>query len=291
MGTDLEKWVASAPPDYSAQYKAMHIVIHAIASSPQLSPNMIMKGGVLLGIYYGSPRYTNDIDFSTATKYDPSLKKALIADLNAALIDAVEHLGYNIDCRVQGVKEKPNPKGTYITVEIGIGYAEFGSGDHKRLVRGQSSQVVRIDYSYNEVTCQTNNVRVGENETLPAYAITDVVAEKFRALLQQASVTRNFTKSRPNDIFDIHYLIKKLSFTPQDRTLILKALLEKCQGRNVDARQDSFGHPIIRELAGRDYPNLKDEVVGDLPPFEEAFDTVHKFYGNLPWSHQEKHML
>ena len=283
METQLHEWVASAAPEYLAQYQAMHTVIHAIASSPTLSPKMIMKGGVLLGVYYGSPRFTRDIDFSTADQYRDENKDAFKAALNEALTDAVNTLGYNLDCQVQQCKPSPKAEGSYVTLQIKIGYATFGTPAHKRLRNGQSPKVVEIDYSHNEVTCQTEHVKVGENGTLPVYAITDVIAEKYRAILQQSSPTRDFKKYRPNDIFDIDYLLKRVAFTMADRETIHQALLAKSNARQVHVRSDSLDDPLIQELSSRDYLTLRDEVYGEFPPFDEAYATVNAFYKSLPW--------
>lgn len=285
METQLHEWVASAAPEYLAQYQAMHTVIHAIASSPTLSPKMIMKGGVLLGVYYGSPRFTRDIDFSTADQYRDENKDAFKAALNEALTDAVNALGYNLDCRVQQCKPSPKAEGSFVTLQIKIGYAHFGTPAHKRLRNGQSPKVVEIDYSHNEVTCQTEHVKVGENGTLPVYAITDVIAEKFRAILQQPANNRDYEKSRANDVFDIDYLlkIKTIAFTMADRTTILQTLLAKAHARQVRVRPDSLDDPLIKDLSSRDYLILREEVYGEFPSFEEAYAAVNAFYNSLPW--------
>jgi predicted nucleotidyltransferase component of viral defense system len=83
---NLEEWVESeSDPSRKTLREAMHIVLLAIATSRTLSYSMVMKGGVLLAIRYESTRFTKDIDFSTAVKYEDFNKEDFLAELSERL--------------------------------------------------------------------------------------------------------------------------------------------------------------------------------------------------------------
>ena len=65
----ITNWIASASDRERPFRKAVHIILHAIASAQPLQHEMVMKGGILLGIAYDTGRFTKDIDFSTKRKY------------------------------------------------------------------------------------------------------------------------------------------------------------------------------------------------------------------------------
>ena len=61
---DISHWTDEVLEQRSFR-KAVHIVLAAIAGTPDLQANMIMKGGILLSLAYEGSRFTKDIDFST----------------------------------------------------------------------------------------------------------------------------------------------------------------------------------------------------------------------------------
>jgi hypothetical protein len=39
----------------------------------------------------------------------------------------------------------------------------------------------------------------------------------------------------------------------------------------------------IIERSKKEYPQLADEILEDLPPFDEVYGFVRSFYESLPW--------
>lgn len=113
-----------------------------------------------------------------------------------------------------------------------------------------------------------------------AFTIHELIAEKFRALLQQ--ITRKHKRNRRQDVYDIAFLIGEHDFNGADRTAILTTLIEKCRSRGIDAKQESMDDPEIKQRAQADWETLALEI-GVLPPFEERFALMRDLYVSLPW--------
>ena len=92
MLLDLKSWVDSETDASRTIFRqAVHLLLMAIAGDPKLSSMMIMKGGVLLAIRYGSDRFTKDVDFST----QQILKDLELQDYLATLRSALQSVSYD----------------------------------------------------------------------------------------------------------------------------------------------------------------------------------------------------
>ena len=111
-----------------------------------------------------------------------------------------------------------------------------------------------------------------------AFTLHELIAEKFRALLQQP--IRN--RYRRQDVYDIAFLTKTNSLADDDRAKILTTLVEKCLTRGIEPNRTSIDDPEIMKRAQADWETLKLEL-SDLPPFGEQFAIVRKLYASLPW--------
>lgn len=282
MEYSIEDWVANGPADRAEFRKAVHIVLHAVSSSPYLKPKMVMKGGLLLGIRYQSSRYTEDIDFSTAEKLTEIDKDEFEAELNESLQVASSELQYGVECRVQSCKIQPRAEATFPSFNLKIGYANASNANAmRRLESGNSPNTVKIDYSFNEMTYQTDEIEL-EGEAINAYGVTDLIAEKLRSIIQQPYRRRN----RRQDIYDVHFLLTSLSpLSSEEKLNVLSTLYKKCEGRVPveDVNQETLDRDDIKDMSRSDYNLLADEVAGELPDFEVAYSKVQEFYRELPW--------
>ena len=277
---DIAEWVRQAPSDQRELRQAVHTVLAAISHDPQLRAAMIMKGGILLAVRYQSARFTRDIDFSTDMKLGQVNPEELQRRLDASLRLMVEMLEYDLDCRVQGCKVNPpnRPNATFPSIELKIGHAYKGTPKHLRLLKLQCPSVLSIDYSLNESISNIDEVVIGLDQSVNAYPFAELVAEKFRDLLQQ--VERN--RYRRQDVYDLALL----SRLPRDKSVdasILESLLIKAWARRIEPDRESLGDEEIKRRAAAEYPTLKDEVQGELPDFEATYAEVTAFYQSLPW--------
>ena len=282
---DIKDWVEEASTTNNKEFRqAVHTILSAIASDSNLKANMILKGGILLAIRYKSHRYTKDIDFSTEKPRGGEITEdGVRKSLDSSLAQMVEELDYGLDCRVQSSKLQPRDvKSTYPSIKMTVGYAYKGTPQHKRLLSLQSPNTISIDYSLNEATPNIEDLKLNLEEGILAYSLTDLIAEKYRSLLQQ--VSRN--RTRRQDVYDLNLLIEKFGDIDNfERSKILNSLIIKSKARlKIAPDINSFEDPELKSRAKKDYHTLEDEIEGELPDFEELFQKVADFYRSLPWS-------
>ena len=283
MWLKVEDWIESSPPDKLRFRQAVHLILKAIADSEELQPEMIMKGGMLLGIRYGSKRYTKDIDFSTGRKFTADEIPRLESQLNAQLDVAEAELNYGLKCQFQSYQVQPSANGTFPTVQIKIAYvAKDNAAQLNRLKKKEVSSVISIDYSFNEQTYHKEILELGdEHSKIQAYALIDVLAEKFRAVLQQKVRGRN----REQDIYDLNFLINNtLPLTSEEAFQLVETLIKKSEGKEISELLCVQGirDPEIKLRSGERYLDLKD-TVEELPDFESSYECVAQFFEALPW--------
>jgi len=278
---DIAEWVNQAPNEQRELRQAVHTVLAAIAQDTQLRADMVMKGGILLAVRYQSVRFTKDIDFSTSMKLSEINPDEVQRRLDAALRLTVEALEYDLDCRVQGCKVHPanQANASFPSIKLKIGYAYKGTAKHRRLIQLQSPSVISIDYSLNEAISNTDEVLVGLDHSVNAYPFAELVAEKFRALLQQVERDRY----RRQDVYDLAFL-SRMPRSKSAEAAIWESLILKARSRNIEPTRDSLNDAEVKRRAAADYDTLKDEVQGKLPDFEVAYAEVLAFYQALPWN-------
>lgn len=277
---DFNTWV-NAPEDNSVVElrQAIHTVITAISHSKYLSNKMIVKGGVLLAIRFGGKRFTKDIDFSTPEKYDAFNLEKFREAVEWNLIMAVEALPYDLDCRIQSCSLSPRKGGSFPTLQIKIGYAYKGTNKHRKLRANCCPDVLQIDYSFNEENTEIEIIEINDDKTIQAYSLIDLVAEKYRAMLQQKARGR----IRRQDAYDIYWLITNGYLKDVKNEKILKSLLIKAKSRGLNVNANSIADEEIRSRSEQEYQTLAQEIEGELPAFDIVYNMVNDYYRSLPW--------
>ncbi len=280
---DINQWVENTSNNEQKEFRqAIHSILLAIASDSELKAKMILRGGILLAVRYHSHRYTKDIDLSTKETLAVIDPDEVVKSLDCSLKQATEILDYDLDCLVQGYKIQPvnRSHASFPSINLKIGYAYKGTPKHKRLKSLRSPTVISIDYSLNEVTPNIDSVKLSDGAEILAYSLTDLVAEKYRSLLQQIERKRN----RRQDIFDIYMILENLvEIDHIEKRKILESLIIKAKSRNIKPEKNSFDNEELRTRAEKDYYTLEDEIDGKLPNFETSFNKVADFYRFLPW--------
>jgi predicted nucleotidyltransferase component of viral defense system len=280
---DIAAWVEAAPEGQGEFREAVHTILCAIAHEPQLRNEMVMKGGILLAIRYGSNRFTKDIDFSTSKLLKEMPLETVRHLLDRSLVLAVEELDYDLDCQVQSATVMPSDKPgvSFPTIRLTIGHAYKGSKKHASLQRLECPTIISIDFSLNEPIFALEALELGGSGDgcLLSYAFSDLVAEKLRALLQQERRNR----VRRQDIYDLFRLLERHAPDENERDAILTSLNKKSAARDLEVSRESMDNPEIRKRAQADYPQLAAEIEGELPDFDASYDRVAAFYRTLPW--------
>lgn len=281
---NFSEWIDAANNSRLREFRsAVHIVITAIATSPTLPNHLVMKGGILLALAHHGIRYTRDIDFSTEVTVRALPVELIKKEIETSLISAVELLEYDLDCRVQSSELRPpDPKKAWPTYIMKIGYAPYSNQKrHARLQSGLSTDVVKLECSYNEKMSFLEALEILPGKNVRAYALTDLLAEKLRAMIQQPIRDRY----RRQDVYDVFMLLNEYSeIDEEEKRKILKSLRAKAGSRNIEISSESLRNPEIKRRAQRDYGQLKSEIAGDLPDFEQSFSAVQEFYESLPWT-------
>ena len=265
----LESWVGAARSERDREFRqAIHTILCAIAAQANLQATMVLKGGILLAVRYQSNRYTTDIDLSTdKTLADLNIDE-IMTSLNNGLTQIAEGFDYGLDCRIQSHEIEPSSDASFPCFKMRIGYAYKGTSKHKRLIAGQSPTVISIDYSLNEPLPNIENFDVAADKPLKVYSLLDLIAEKYRALLQQPSRDR----FRRQDVFDLYLILEKFAVLEADDLKQLHvSLMRKSEARRIYPDRDSIAERDIVDRARRDYGTLVDEVEGSIPDFDMAF--------------------
>lgn len=280
---DVAAWVEQvrADPVAHQQRQAAELVLNAVAMIPVHGQRLYLKGGILMGLAYESPRQTTDVDLTAAFDMQESTPDEIRNAIDAALEKARVRLGYDLLlARVQKVERRPkkNVQRSFPALKITVGYAERGSTQAKRLAQKLASSVISIDISFNETTYGVQILELSGGHSLLAYSLIDLVAEKYRAMLQQ--VTRN--RIRRQDTYDLHRLIDAGELTEVDLKALCETLVAKCRDREITATATSLDDPEVRRRSEAEWETLRAEV-DILPAFDECFDVVADFYRRLPW--------
>lgn len=281
-GIDVAEWVERMRTDPVAhrQRQATELILNAVAMS-SLNSKLYLKGGVLMGLAYDSPRQTTDIDLTATFDLVESTLDEVREALNKAIARARVQLGYDLLlAQVQKVVRHPRnkPDAQFPALQITVGYTERGSAQEKRLAEGLAASTITIDVSFNEETHGLQILELTGGQSLRAYSLIDLVAEKYRAMLQQ--VTRN--RARRQDAYDLHRLISTGALEGVDGDALLAALRAKCRSREIEPTLDSLDDPEVRERAAREWDTMGLEL-GEVPPFAECYAAARAFYQELPW--------
>lgn len=279
---NIPNWVEKAEGNDRFFREAVHIILSAISTSIVLHSTMIMKGGMLMAIRYNSSRFTRDADFSTRNKYLLGNEVALIEELKNQIDIVNEELSYETICRYQRHELRPKKvDASFPTLTISVGFARrTNPSEMRKLNAGQAIRIVSIDYSYNEAVFDVEVLKLSEGESIQAYSFLNLLAEKYRSLLQQPIRNRN----REQDVYDINILLgSEKNLSAEEKKGLLTLLVNSSSERDIDAKKDSIADVEVRSRAEKGYEALRASVEGELIPFEESYEVIQKLYESLPW--------
>jgi len=238
-----------------------------------------------MGIVYDSPRQTADLDYSTTIKPTHENVENLVTSLNGAFARVAADLGYaDIVCKVQSIKVRPKPSSfeqdTGPSLQVKVGYARRGGNQEKRLEKNAAAQVLDVDISFNEPIGAIQVVKLASSDSheFQVYSIYDLIAEKYRALMQQEGRKRY----RRQDVYDIWMLLKQFHLDEEEKIKLKNLIVEKCGARGIYPNKQSLSDPKLAQRAQSEWDTLELEI-GEVPDFGLCFDVVSKFYGALPW--------
>lgn len=277
-------WVerVKADPVAYRQRQTVEVTLNAIAMTAALNEKLFLKGGILMGLAYDSPRQTADVDLTTLFKAGPEIDAQIAELMNAALPRAAARLGYvDLIAKVHSVKRMQKrifEDAEFPALKIKVAFAVRGTKQEKALADGLATGVIDVDISFNEPLRQIQILDLTGGQELQAYSLVDLMAEKYRAMLQQKERDRN----RRQDVYDLNRLIESEKFDDGSRAQLLDAFIEKCRSRHIEPTAQSLDDPEIKERSGKEWKTIELEV-GEIPEFEDCYANVSEFYRSLPW--------
>jgi len=164
-----------------------HIFLSELYKLPE-SRNLLFKGGTALRIVYGSPRFSEDLDFSAFKVTDHIIKK-YVEDLFVHVLAEIERTGI----RVEIGEKSGKTSGGY------FGVATFKMQDYEPV----SMEINISARNGREISGEVDSIA---NDFAPTYTLIhlpqeELVEEKiFGALLE---------RKKPRDFYDLYFMMRK----------------------------------------------------------------------------------
>lgn len=286
----IEEWIAEAnSPDEEKFRQVIHMLLEAIARDSNLSRTLIIKGGIVMSLIHGGGRYTSDLDASSLDKPSDLTQEKLNTILSKQLKAVVATSKYNLDLKIHSIKPQSTKKiseASFPAYQVNIGYADRSKPKEiKHLDANNSTHVVRIDVSFNEsVTIEdVEAFSLNGKRNVLRYTLEQMMAEKYRSLLQQPIRNRN----RRQDVFDIYHLTQEYKDhlnNPDVKALVLDKLIKSAKGKKIGEylHRKAMADPEIKERSLKDVGTLKQEIE-IKHDYAAMYITVSEYFESLPW--------
>lgn len=179
------------PGNISREY-AQHLLLRQFYKNER-TKDILFKGGTALRIIHHSPRFSEDLDFSTNLQKLPDLENILQ------------------ECRV--VLEKQNIKMDILeSKETANGYLGLiGFVIHDKEVE------IKLELSYREKGC-VGRLVVIDNPYIPSYTL--YALDQVNAINQK--VTALLTRHKPRDFYDIYFLLQANLLTSENKAQLVQ---------------------------------------------------------------------
>ncbi len=180
--------------------EAVHVLILRELATVKSGNAVVLKGGVNLRLFFGSLRYSEDMDLDG----DPSASRAI----RSAIKCLFENRDFLIRLRELGVRELdpgqgPN-KDTQTTFRYKFG-AWMGGVRHSTKIEVSFRERNKADQVAVDAASETvveRYLRPGEKLAVPHYERNSAVRQKVIALADRATV-------QARDVFDLHVLVPR----------------------------------------------------------------------------------
>ncbi len=168
------------------------------------SNNIFFKGGTALRLVFRSPRYSEDLDFSSK-KVDLATLENMVEN---TLVE-IERSGIETD-----IKESKNTTGGYLAI------ANFRAW--------KLDMSLKIEISSRD-TNPVGTLSSVENEYIPTYSITTLE----KSTITTEKVTALLTRGKPRDFYDIYFLLRANLLTSENK-LQLQQIHAVLQSTKID---------------------------------------------------------
>jgi len=173
------------------------------------SQNVMFKGGTALKFIYGSPRFSEDLDFSVFN-IEPYKVKNFIEDLFTKVLLEIERIGIKVDL---GPKPGQTKEGYY-------GDASFKIYDYPPVT-------VSINVSARDERQIAPEIETIPNDFVPTYNLYRLPQE----LLIEEKIDALLERKKARDFYDIYYIMRKnlLTLEQKKRLIEVQNLVETAE--------------------------------------------------------------
>jgi predicted nucleotidyltransferase component of viral defense system len=197
------------------------------------SERVLFKGGTALRLIYGSPRFSEDLDFSSF-----KISLAEMENIFANTLTNLEREGMKVN-----LEEAKTTSGGY----LGIAYFYFYDYQVK----------IKIEISLRPKELIKGITTLIVSDYIPAYNVIHlpqekVVQEKIRALL---------TRAKPRDFYDLYFLLRSNLISVEQKRILPK-VLNKLESQRFNFQKElSSLLPKSHHLILKNFREiLKDEI-------------------------------
>jgi len=170
---------------------------------------VLFKGGTALRIIYGSPRFSEDLDFSGF-----GIRKPAIEELITDTLSAIERVGVSIE-----IEEAKATSGGY----LGIVHNRFGDYHVE----------IRLELSLRDRAAVKPETALIAGDFLPAYTLLHLPQE----LLVEEKLKALFDRAKPRDFYDLYFILRK-GLLPQKSRVLLKEVLARLKQIKSESLQE-----------------------------------------------------
>ncbi len=249
-------------------------VLAGISQVSTLQDTLVFKGGTALRkCYFGDYRFSEDLDFSAlgGVPKGGEMERLVREACEAAVRLLDEYAPVEIACE-RYTEREPHPGGqeafairarfpwhsrpqTRVMIEVTMDERVFRPPENRRVI-----------HEYGELF----------DVEVQVYPLEEIVAEKLRALLQQAAMfeARGWSRSRARDYYDLWRVLG--AYRDQMDLADFDSLLrEKCAVRGVAfTSPDDFFHERMLAFVEETWEQWLGPLVPDLPMFETVISEL-----------------
>ena len=211
-----------------------HLFLSSLYKFPK-AEKLLFKGGTALRIIYGSPRFSEDLDFTGENIYNCKL----IDELFISALSEIEKHGVKMD-----FKEAKPTTGGY----LGIIHYELYS----------FVEDMNFEISLRKSKKLTKEVATIVNDYVPYYTILHLSSEE----IVKGKITALLDRKKPRDYYDLYFFLRHPELHKFMEKTLLKQVLENLEKERINFKEDlSILLPISHQMILKDFQsNLIREI-------------------------------
>lgn len=227
-------------PNVAREY-IQHVFLSHLSSFDG-APNMLFKGGTALRILFGSPRFSEDLDFDLV-QVPAAEKKSFVEYMFSKVLAEMEKTGFHVT-----LGAKPGP-----TIDGYFGDASFRFLEYAPIT-------LEINVSSRKSGTAEGEMDTVPNDYIPPYNVYHL---KQEALVSEKIFGALLDRKKPRDFYDFYFLMRK-GFLSADQKKRLAPKLNNLRSvaENIDFKSElstflpanhqailkDFGLTLLREI-------------------------------------------